>query len=33
MERENIGYLYSFDDEFNVIDRLTRLSTPSNPFT
>jgi predicted nucleic acid-binding protein len=32
MERENIEYLYSFDGDFDAIDRLTRLSTPSNPF-
>jgi predicted nucleic acid-binding protein len=30
--RENIEYLYSFDDDFDAIDCLTRLSTPSNPF-
>lgn len=32
MEREGVEYLYSFDDDFDVLDDLTRLSTPDNPF-
>lgn len=32
MEREGIEYLYSFDDDFDVIDWLTRLPTPADPF-
>ncbi|WP_269845484.1 PIN domain-containing protein [Halopenitus persicus] len=33
MEREDLEYLYSFDDDFDAIDRITRLETPNNPFT
>lgn len=32
MEREGVEYLYSFDDDFDVIEDLTRLETPENPF-
>jgi len=32
MEREGIEYLYSFDDDFDVIESITRLETPDNPF-
>ena len=32
MEREGIEYLYSFDDDFDAIESLTRLETPNNPF-
>jgi predicted nucleic acid-binding protein len=32
MERENIKYLYSFDNDFDAVDRLTRLETADNPF-
>lgn len=32
MEREEIEYLYSFDDDFDAIEDLTRLETPGNPF-
>jgi predicted nucleic acid-binding protein len=32
-EREDIDYLYSFDNDFDAIDDLTRLDTSSNPFT
>lgn len=32
MEREGIEYLYSFDDDFDVLEDLTRLATPDNPF-
>ncbi|MFB6165273.1 MAG: type II toxin-antitoxin system VapC family toxin [Haloarculaceae archaeon] len=33
MEREGIEYLYSFDDDFDAVDGITRLETPDNPFT
>ena len=33
MEREAIEYLYSFDDDFDAVDGITRLATPDNPFT
>ncbi|WP_158055617.1 type II toxin-antitoxin system VapC family toxin [Halorussus halophilus] len=32
MERENIEYLYSFDDDFDVLDNVTRLEVADNPF-
>lgn len=32
MGREGIEYLYSFDDDFDVIESITRLETPDNPF-
>jgi predicted nucleic acid-binding protein len=32
MKREGIEYLYSFDDDFDAIEGLTRLETPGNPF-
>ncbi|MBX0305488.1 type II toxin-antitoxin system VapC family toxin [Haloarcula salinisoli] len=32
MQRENIEYLYSFDDGFDGVPEITRLSTPDNPF-
>jgi predicted nucleic acid-binding protein len=32
MEREDIEYLYSFDDDFDVIESITRLETADNPF-
>lgn len=32
MEREGIEYLYSFDDDFDVVEAITRLETPDNPF-
>lgn len=32
MERENIEYLYSFDDDFDAVDGLTRMATPDDPF-
>jgi predicted nucleic acid-binding protein len=32
MEREGIEYLYSFDDDFDALDGVTRLDTPDNPF-
>lgn len=33
MRREDIEYLYSFDDDFDVLDGITRLETPDNPFS
>jgi predicted nucleic acid-binding protein len=32
MHREEIEYLYSFDDGFDRVPDLTRLATPENPF-
>lgn len=32
MQREEIEYLYSFDDGFDGVSSLTRLTTPDNPF-
>lgn len=32
MQREDIEYLYSFDDGFDSVSRITRLTTPDNPF-
>ena len=32
MQRENIEYLYSFDDGFDRVPDITRLTTPDNPF-
>lgn len=32
MEREEIEYLYSFDDDFDTLDWVTRLDTPDTPF-
>lgn len=32
MDREEIEYLYSFDDDFDVIEGITRLETTDNPF-
>ena len=32
LDREDIEYLYSFDDDFDVVDGLTRLDTVTNPF-
>ncbi|WP_135305996.1 type II toxin-antitoxin system VapC family toxin [Haloarcula amylovorans] len=33
MHREEIEYLYSFDNDFDVIEDITRLATPANPFS
>ncbi|WP_066414367.1 type II toxin-antitoxin system VapC family toxin [Halorubrum aethiopicum] len=33
MERENIEYLYSFDDDFDTIDAISRLETAADPFS
>ena len=32
MQRANIEYLYSFDDGFDSVTGITRLTTPDNPF-
>lgn len=32
MHREGIEYLYSFDDDFDAVDDITRLETADNPF-
>jgi predicted nucleic acid-binding protein len=32
MQREEIEYLYSFDDDFDTLDDITRLETADNPF-
>ena len=32
MQRDGIEYLYSFDDDFDTVDDLTRLETADNPF-
>jgi len=31
MDREGIDYLYSFDDDFDVLDGVTRLETADSP--
>ena len=31
MQREGIEYLYSFDDGFDSVSQITRLTTPENP--
>jgi predicted nucleic acid-binding protein len=32
MQREGIEYLYSFDDDFDCIEGISRLETADNPF-
>ena len=32
MQRTGIEYLYSFDDDFDGIEGITRLDSPDNPF-
>lgn len=32
LEREALEYLYSFDDDFDALDHITRLATAHNPF-
>lgn len=32
MERTDIEYIYSFDDNFDAFEHVTRLNTASNPF-
>lgn len=33
MNREDIEYLYSFDDDFDALEDITRLDTAANPFS
>jgi len=33
MERIELEYVYSFDDGFDAVEGITRLTTPNNPFT
>lgn len=33
MKREGIEHVYSFDDDFDVIEGITRLDTPDSPFS
>jgi predicted nucleic acid-binding protein len=32
MQRKEVDHLYSFDDGFDAVPELTRLTTPENPF-
>lgn len=32
MDRTGLEYLYSFDDDFDRLDHITRLETPDDPF-
>lgn len=32
MKRKDVEYRYSFDDDFDVSEDITRLKTPTNPF-
>lgn len=32
MHRQDLEYLYSFDEGFDAVDGITRLTTPENPF-
>ncbi|MDS0260190.1 PIN domain-containing protein [Haloarcula sp. S1CR25-12] len=32
MQRQDVEYLYSFDDGFDSVPDITRLTTPDNPF-
>lgn len=32
MERNGLEYLYSFDDDFDALEGITRLATPDDPF-
>ncbi|MFC7043425.1 type II toxin-antitoxin system VapC family toxin [Halonotius sp. GCM10025705] len=33
MQRTDIEYIYSFDDDFDAVTDITRLSTATNPFS
>lgn len=33
MRRDGIEYLYSFDDDFDAVEEITRLETADNPFS
>jgi hypothetical protein len=32
MQTEGLGYLYAFDDDFDAVDEVYRLDTPTNPY-
>lgn len=32
MQQNGLGYLYAFDEDFDVIDDVYRLHTPTNPY-
>ena len=32
MQRRDLEYIYSFDDDFDRFDDITRLTSPTNPF-
>lgn len=32
MEREGVDYVYSFDDDFDAVNGITRLATPDDPY-
>lgn len=32
MQRQDLEYLYSFDDGFDAVDGVTRITTPEDPF-
>ena len=32
MQTEGLGYLYAFDDDFDVVEDVYRLDTPTNPY-
>lgn len=32
MQNKGIEYIYSFDDDFDSLDGITRINTPENPF-
>ncbi|MFC3957305.1 type II toxin-antitoxin system VapC family toxin [Halovivax cerinus] len=32
MEREEVEFMYSFDDDFDAVDGITRLESPDNPY-
>jgi predicted nucleic acid-binding protein len=32
MQRTGVEYLYSFDDDFDCLEWITRLATAENPF-
>jgi len=32
VQRENVEFLYSFDDDFDAVDGVTRLDAATNPF-
>jgi len=32
VERQGVAFLYSFDDDFDAVDGLSRLETAANPY-